>query len=96
MAYLIWSHQHGGWWRPGGFGYTPHVGDAGRFDRERALEICRAALPGQYKPGGPFPELPVLEDDLIALVTADVVLHPYAQLAAEFGLDPAEIKREGE
>lgn len=70
--YLIWSHQHGAWWCPGGFGYTQHVGDAGRFGRDKALEICRAALPGQYKPGGPFPDLPIAEDDLKELIAADV------------------------
>jgi hypothetical protein len=46
-SYLIWSTEHDGWWGPGGLGYVRHVGEAGRYTREEALEICRNALPGQ-------------------------------------------------
>lgn len=28
-TYLVWSHEHGAWWRPGGHGYTTHLSDAG-------------------------------------------------------------------
>jgi len=30
--YLIWSHEHGGWWRPGGWGYVSTISQAGRFE----------------------------------------------------------------
>lgn len=32
--YLIWSWQHRSWWKAGGWGYTPNVAEAGRFDRD--------------------------------------------------------------
>jgi hypothetical protein len=56
-SYLIWSHEHSGWWRPGGLGYSSDIDSAGRFTR--TLDICRRAPPGQYKPGWPLPELPI-------------------------------------
>jgi hypothetical protein len=67
-SYLIWSHEHSGWWRPGGLGYSSNIDSAGRFTRNHALDICRRALPGQYKPGWPLPELPIAEADLMAVL----------------------------
>ena len=29
------------WWRPNGNGYTSYLGQAGKFERERAERICR-------------------------------------------------------
>jgi hypothetical protein len=43
--YLIWSNEHRGWWRPGGWGYTPGLNQAGRFSRAQAIDICKRALP---------------------------------------------------
>jgi hypothetical protein len=43
--YLVWSNEHGGWWKPGGYGYDPGLRSAGRFTRAQAIEICRNALP---------------------------------------------------
>jgi hypothetical protein len=43
--YLVWSNEHRGWWRPGGWGYTPGLKQAGRFSRAQAIDICKRALP---------------------------------------------------
>jgi hypothetical protein len=60
--YLIWSNEHVAWWRPGGLGYTHDPENAGRYERDEALAICRKALPGS--PRGRPNDLPVPEDDL--------------------------------
>jgi hypothetical protein len=39
-CYLIWSLEHGQWWRPGENGYTDDFEEAGRYSFERALQIC--------------------------------------------------------
>lgn len=36
---LIWSNQHGQWWRPGGRGYTAHIDEAGRYPLDEARRI---------------------------------------------------------
>lgn len=36
---LIWSNQHGQWWRPGGRGYTAHIHEAGRYPLDAARRI---------------------------------------------------------
>jgi hypothetical protein len=44
VVYLIWSFEHNGWWRPGGYkGYTPDFEQAGRFTHDAALAICTKA-----------------------------------------------------
>jgi hypothetical protein len=43
--YLIWSNEHGGWWKPGCHGYTKGLTEAGRFSRGQALGICRDSIP---------------------------------------------------
>jgi hypothetical protein len=43
---LIWSFEHGGWWRPGALGYTEGFADfeqAARYTREQADEIVGRA-----------------------------------------------------
>lgn len=37
--YLVWSEEHGGWWRPGSLGYTRSIKEAGRYSFKRAFEI---------------------------------------------------------
>lgn len=64
--YLVWSSEHASWWAPGRFGYTKDVAKAGRYTRERAIEICRNALLG-WRQGMPFPEIPVSEVDALEL-----------------------------
>ena len=44
--YLVFSHEHGRWWRPGASGYTAKLSEAGRHTRETALRICASAIPG--------------------------------------------------
>ena len=39
---LIWSSEHGAWWRPNERGYSTSVFDAGLYDRTRAEAIVRA------------------------------------------------------
>jgi len=43
MKWLIWSHEHRGWWKPGGLGYTKVRGEAGRFSLGEAAQICAEA-----------------------------------------------------
>lgn len=40
MNYLIWSNEHGAWWRPGSFGYTSDIAEAGRYGKDEATRIC--------------------------------------------------------
>lgn len=37
--YLIWSIEHGMWWRPNRAGYTIRVAEAGRYTLAEATEI---------------------------------------------------------
>lgn len=56
MTYLIWSHEHGAWWGPGGNGYVRRLSKAGRYSQAEALRICIRGIPGTV---GALPELPV-------------------------------------
>jgi hypothetical protein len=38
---LIWSHQHQGWWKPAGWGYTTSLFEAGRFSEQAAANALR-------------------------------------------------------
>lgn len=64
--YLIWSHEHGAWWRPAESGYTVHVDAAGRYSRGEALAICHDARSG-FQFNKPPSEIPVRQSDLSAL-----------------------------
>jgi hypothetical protein len=46
--FLIWSMEHGAWWRPGRVGYTEKLADAGQYSRAEACEIVARA---NYPPG---------------------------------------------
>ena len=41
IPWLIWSNEHGKWWRSGGRGYTSVIGEAGRYMRRAANQILR-------------------------------------------------------
>jgi hypothetical protein len=41
--YVIWSEEHGQWWRPGEFGYTRSLRKAGRYTIKQAERICAKA-----------------------------------------------------
>lgn len=37
--YVIWSEEHGAWWRPGRHGYTRELSKAGRYSKADADQI---------------------------------------------------------
>jgi hypothetical protein len=46
--FLIWSNEHGAWWRDNESGYTQHIDEAGRYDRADAERIVAdATVDGQ-------------------------------------------------
>ena len=40
---LIWSEEHGAWWKPGRWGYTTSMAKAGHYSEGVAEEIVRRA-----------------------------------------------------
>lgn len=52
--YLIWSEEHGAWWRPGRHGYTTSMVAAGRYGEMEARAIAASA-----NAHGRFCEVPV-------------------------------------
>lgn len=52
--FLIWSEEHGAWWRPSRWGYSQRIRDAGQYSAEQAEQICRDA-----NFGGRFYELAI-------------------------------------
>jgi hypothetical protein len=65
--YLIWSHEHRGWWAPDGNGYTHHLSQAGRYTKQDAMRICTDAIRGASGLRA-LPELPVRLEDVEAMV----------------------------
>lgn len=49
--FLIWSIEHGSWWRSNHEGYTTDVQQAGRYTFDEAIDICNN--PHTVKPGVP-------------------------------------------
>lgn len=41
--YVIWSYEHRAWWRPGGWGYTLELAEAGRYSKAEADRIVADA-----------------------------------------------------
>lgn len=41
--YVIWSYEHNGWWKPGEWGYTHDLREAGRYPEERAKQVISGA-----------------------------------------------------
>lgn len=41
--YVIWSFEHDGWWKPGGWGYTTALNEAGHYSQTEAERIVRDA-----------------------------------------------------
>lgn len=41
--WLVWSEEHGMWWRAGHCGYTRSIREAGRYAKAEADEIVRRA-----------------------------------------------------
>lgn len=50
MKFLIWSNEHGAWWRPNSCGYTKDQSDAGQYDLQEATDICLSANRGDRFP----------------------------------------------
>ena len=51
--WLIWSHEHRGWWPQSRSGYVKSIQHAGRFTFDEALEIVNQ---GNYGMRGDVPE----------------------------------------
>lgn len=50
QRWLVWSNQHGMWWRPNRSGYTAFIEEAGRYSRAEAERIvAQATCDGQLK-----------------------------------------------
>lgn len=64
MEYLIWSNDHGAFWRPNRAGYTQDMNQAGRYAKEEADKICKnggvprawSTHPGPYEIMLPAPD----------------------------------------
>jgi hypothetical protein len=41
--WLVWSHEHGAWWKPAKWSYTDDPQKAGRYSVQDAQEICAKA-----------------------------------------------------
>lgn len=37
--YLVWSEEHGAWWKASRWGYTHFITEAGRFTKSQADQI---------------------------------------------------------
>lgn len=69
MMFLVWSNEHGQWWRANHMGYTSVIEEAGRYGMAESLRICRNA-----NFGGVINEVRVLApesyDEVMALMVA--------------------------
>jgi hypothetical protein len=72
--YVIWSMEHGAWWRPGRSGYTQRVTSAGSYDQTEAeaivaraniVRVNECAIPVECVI--PVAELPVTPEEIAAL-----------------------------
>lgn len=64
--YLVWSHEHGAWWRPNRAGYTVHLEDAGLYSRDEAISICAESRDGWGMRQDVPSEIPVRGGDAAA------------------------------
>jgi hypothetical protein len=53
ITYLIWSNEHGRWWRPNKAGYTSRISAAGRYRQDEACAIVDDA--NRHLPNGAEP-----------------------------------------
>lgn len=65
-AYLVWSNEHRGWWRPGGAGYTRRIDKAALYSHSEAMDICLQAMVGR-RGNEPLREIPVALHDVNTL-----------------------------
>lgn len=63
--YLIWSEEHGGWWRADRHGYTRSIRQAGRYSKITAEEIVKNANYGRdLDSQRPFNEIALPEPEM--------------------------------
>ncbi len=76
--WLIWSHEHAGFWGPRQHGYYKDALDAGLYDLDTAAQICQQAARGWNGVGSP-PEtmIPAAAD-----LTAEARVASTAQILA--------------
>ena len=46
QVFLVWSNEHAAYWCPNEEGYTRDANKAGRYDLEKASQICNTASYG--------------------------------------------------
>lgn len=76
QRWMIWSNEHGAWWRRNSHGYTRKVEEAGLYGYDEAKSIC---FPPSFRgrdTDWPPPEIMVAEwgDDLINLTREHFVI----------------------
>jgi hypothetical protein len=59
MSYVIWSEEHGAWWRAGGAGYTRSLLGAGRYSETEARRIVKRA--NRYVAAPKFHEMAIVD-----------------------------------
>jgi hypothetical protein len=67
-VWLVWSDEHGGWWRPNRQGYTRKIAEAGRYSESAVDTICREANYGPF-----FNECKVLAPEALLAPTPKIV-----------------------
>jgi len=70
--YLVWSNEHDGWWKAGGWGYSAALKSAGHYTRDEALDICKRALPTAMHLGR-IAEIPVRLSDMIEFMQGEMI-----------------------
>ena len=62
QLYVIWSYEHGSWWRPHSRGYTVDIKQAGLYTKKVAREICESA--NKYQPTNEPHETMISKEDI--------------------------------
>jgi hypothetical protein len=74
-TYYVWSAEHRAWWGPGGRGYSRGLNQAGLYERDHALEICRSAIPTSGGLGT-MSEMPVRSADVAEFLKGQMIPGP--------------------
>lgn len=73
IQYFIWSAEHQAWWKADLNGYAKGLNDAGKYDRDEALRICRNAIPTAGHLGC-MSEMPVRCSDVAAFLRGQSII----------------------
>jgi hypothetical protein len=65
QKYLVWSNEHKAWWGKDRCGYTRIIANAGRYDRDEALNIAGTRDGGWRLNKGNPDEIAIPEQDAI-------------------------------